>query len=178
MHPQYRIEAGGLFCVSRYCNGFCLRSGARLCLKDRVCSDTWLFESASVACPRGYRTTSKFAERQASSVCVSRGRHACWHHRLQPRMPRADCRDNTPGSMRRSCTHSIHAQLSTVPAWLFFVCRLFQFPDGSDTHLIESASCPIGLRQARGEAGQLVVYFVPACRFIGCGPNAERRLET
>ena len=49
--------------------------------------------------------------------------------------------------MRRSCTHSMHALLSTVPAWLFFVSRLFQGPDGSDTHLIESASCcPIGYR--------------------------------
>ena len=75
--------------------------------------------------------------------------------------------------MRRSCTHSMHALLSTVPAWLFFVSRLFQGPDVSDTHLIESASCC-----PKGEAGQLVVYFVPACRFIGCGPNAERRLET
>ena len=133
----------------------------------------WLFSFSRL--PEG--PNAKFAERQASSVCVSRGRHASGIIATAP-MPRADCRDNTPGSMRRSCTHSIHAQLSTVPAWLFFVCRLFQFPDGSDTHLIESASCPIGLRQARGEAGQLVVYFVPACRFIGCGPNAERRLET
>ena len=79
--------------------------------------------------------------------------------------------------MRRSCTHSMHALLSTVPAWLFFVSRLFQGPDGSDTHLIESASCTrIALSSWR--AGQLVVYFVPACRFIGCSPNAERRLET
>ena len=52
-------------------------------------------------------------------------------------MPREGCRDNTPSSVRRSCTHSKHALLSRcLPGF-----SLFQGPDGSDTHLIESASC-------------------------------------
>ena len=38
-------------------------------------------------------------------------------------MPREGCRDNTPSSVRRSCTHSKHALLSTVPAWLFSLSR-------------------------------------------------------
>ncbi|CAE7349864.1 unnamed protein product [Symbiodinium sp. CCMP2592] len=103
------------------------------------------------------------------------------------RMPREECRDNTSVFMRRSRTRSTHALLSSVPAWLLVVSRLFQGPDGSDTQLIEFAhafllqsfavasepracpACPrsmsaavLGLRLVGGEACQLFVCCAAA----------------